>query len=167
MEDTVIFQDATTQLKNVVCTSCDGFCPVALKTTDGRVTKITTRDHPLFKDVLCMKGAYAHKGFAHPDRLMHPLKRVGARGDNNWQQVTWGQAMDDIAERLQKTISQHGPEAFAVASSNANIGNDNGLSRRFMNAVGSPTGLAVWRTAWVIRRPLTGWFMAGIRGVTC
>ena len=54
MPDTLSTQTATTELKNVVCTSCDWFCPVALKTTDGRVTKITTRDHPLFKDVLCM-----------------------------------------------------------------------------------------------------------------
>lgn len=165
MPDTVISQDATTKLKNVVCTSCDGFCPVALKTTDGRVTKITTRDHPLFKDVLCMKGAYAHKGFAHPDRLMHPLRRIGARGDNNWQQVTWDQAMDDIAERLQKTISQHGPEAFAVAGSNANIGNDNGLTRRFMNAVGSPNwigGVAycMGNTA-AVNRMVYGWYPRG------
>ena len=66
MADTVISQDATTRLKNVVCTSCDGFCPVALKTTEGRVTKITTRDHPLFKDVLCMKGATRTKASRIP-----------------------------------------------------------------------------------------------------
>jgi len=35
-------------------------------------------------------------------------------------------------------IQRHGPEALAVASSVANYGNDNGLSRRFMSLVGSP-----------------------------
>ena len=43
-------------LKNVVCTSCDGFCPVAVKVDEGQAVKVTTRDHPLLKDVLCMKG---------------------------------------------------------------------------------------------------------------
>ena len=66
-------------LKNVVCTSCDGFCPVAAKVEDGRVVKVATRDHPVLKDVMCMKGAYAPKHFAHPDRILYPLKRVGAR----------------------------------------------------------------------------------------
>ena len=47
----VIDQEQT--LKNVVCTSCDGFCPVAVKVDDGQAVKVTTRDHPLLKDVLC------------------------------------------------------------------------------------------------------------------
>ena len=57
-------------LKNVVCTSCDGFCPVAVKVDEGQAIKVTTRDHPLLKDVLCMKGAYAPKSFAHPSSCL-------------------------------------------------------------------------------------------------
>ena len=68
-------------LKNVVCTSCDGFCPVAVKVDEGQAVKVTTRDHPLLKDVLCMKGAFAPKSFAHPSRLLHPLKRICLRGE--------------------------------------------------------------------------------------
>jgi anaerobic selenocysteine-containing dehydrogenase len=157
--------DNQTSLKNVVCSSCDGFCPVAVKVNDGRVVKITTRDHPLFRDVLCMKGAYAHKGFAHPDRLMHPIKRAAGRGDNSWTQVSWDQAMDDIAERLQKVVAEHGPESFAVAASYANIGNDNGLTRRFMNLLGSPnwiSGVAycMGNTA-AVNRMVYGWYPRG------
>ena len=66
----------TETLKNVICQTCDSFCPVAVKVKDGRAVKITTRDHPLFKDVLCMKGTFAPKQFANPDRILHPLKRV-------------------------------------------------------------------------------------------
>ena len=39
-----ILQDST--LKNVVCTSCDGFCPVEVKVDEGQAIKVTTRDHP-------------------------------------------------------------------------------------------------------------------------
>src|SRR5215475_1901962 len=118
-------QDSST--KSVVCATCDGFCPVSAKVENGRVVKVTSRDHPLLKDVICMKGAFAPKILAHPDRLMHPLKRIGARGEGKWARVTWDEAMDDIAQRLQVVIDKYGPEAFAVAQSNATAISDGGM----------------------------------------
>lgn len=153
---------ADQSVKQVVCTSCDGFCPVQAKVEDGRVTKITTRDHPMFRGVLCMKGAYSPKHYAHPDRVLYPLKRVGERGGNEWEQVSWDEAMDDIAARLQKVIDQYGPEAFAVSQSGATGLGDNGLCRRFMNHVGSPNWIGgvsycAGNTA-AINRYVYGWF---------
>ena len=153
---------ASQNLKQVVCSSCDGFCPVAAKIEDGRVVKVTTREHPFLKDVICMKGAFAPKSFSHPERLMHPLKRVGERGRGEWQQVTWNQAMDEISVRLQKIVDQYGPEALAVSGSNANISLDNGLTRRFMNLLGTPnfiSGVAycMGNTA-AVNRMVQGWY---------
>jgi anaerobic selenocysteine-containing dehydrogenase len=152
----------TETLKNLICTTCDGFCPVAAKVENGRVVKITTRDDPLLKDVLCMKGAFAPKQFAHPDRILYPLKRVGARGENNWEQVSWGAAMDDIAARLKKVVARYGPEALAVAASGATGAGDQGMARRFMNNLGSPNwigGVAycAGNTA-AVNRYVYGWF---------
>ena len=157
--------DQTTITKQVVCSSCDGFCPIAVKVVDGRAVKVQTRDHPIFKDVLCMKGAFAPKHFAHPDRILHPLKRIGERGDGQWEQVSWDQAMDEIAEKLKAVIDKHGPEAFAVAQSNATGINDSGLGRRFMNHVGTPnwiSGVAycAGNTA-AVNRYVYGWFPRG------
>lgn len=153
---------AEESVKQVVCQSCDGFCPVSAKIEDGRAVKITTRDHPLFKGVLCMKGAYAPKHFSHPDRVTYPLKRVGERGSGEWQRVTWDEAMDDIAARLQKVIDEHGPEAFAVSQSGATGLGDNGLCRRFMNHIGTPNWIGgvsycAGNTA-AINRYVYGWF---------
>lgn len=155
-------QSAEAVMKNVVCSSCDGLCPLAAKIQDGQVVKVTTRDHPFMKDTICMKGAFAPKSFAHPDRLMHPLKRVGNRGEGQWAQVSWDEAMDDIAERLQSVVSEYGPEAFAVAGSNVNVSVDNGLTRRFMNVLGSPNwtgGVAycMGNTA-AVSRMVYGWY---------
>ena len=71
---------AATVTKSVVCHSCDCFCPLAAKvdTATGRVTKVTTRDHPFFKDVICMKGAYAPKSFAHPPTSASTTASPGA-----------------------------------------------------------------------------------------
>lgn len=112
-----------------------------------------------------MKGAYAPKSFAHPERVLYPLKRTGARGDGGWQQVSWDDAMDDIADRLSKAVEQYGPETLAVASSVANYGNDNGLSRRFMNLLGTPnfiSGVAycMGNTA-AVNRMVYGWYPRG------
>jgi anaerobic selenocysteine-containing dehydrogenase len=151
-----------TSIKSVVCATCDGFCPVSAKVENGRVVKVTSRDHPLLKDVICMKGAFAPKILAHPDRLMHPLKRIGTRGEGKWARVTWDEAMDDIARRLQVVIDKYGPEAFAVAQSNATAISDGGMARRFMNHIGSPnwtSGVAycMGNTA-AVNRMVYGWF---------
>ena len=129
------------------------------------MTKVTTRDHPFFKDVICMKGAYAPKSFAHPDRLMQPQKRIGERGEGKWAPVSWDEALDDIAGRLGTVIDRYGPEALAIAGSNANIGLDNGLTRRFMNLVGTPnfiSGIAycMGNTA-AVSRMVYGWYPRG------
>ncbi len=148
--------------KQVVCSSCDNFCPLTAKVEGGRVVKVSARDHPLLRDVICVKGAYAPKSFAHPDRLMYPLRRVGERGDGRWERVNWGAALDDIADRLRTVVDRHGPEGFAVATSNWNTTVDSGMSRRFMNLLGSPnwiSGVAycMGNTA-AVNRMVYGWY---------
>ncbi|WP_137923774.1 molybdopterin-dependent oxidoreductase [Cupriavidus sp. 2SB] len=135
-------EDDSIVKKNVICGTCDGFCPVQANVKDGRVVKVAPRNHPILKDVLCLKGAFAPKAFANDDRILYPLKRVGARGEGKWERVSWDDAMDDIAQRLQKVIDQYGPEAFAVAHSGGWLLGDNGTTRRFMNHIGSPNFIA-------------------------
>ncbi len=151
-----------TDTRPVVCSSCDNFCPVEAKIVDGQVVKVAARKDPFLKDVICVKGAYAPKSFAHPDRLKHPLKRVGERGGNQWARVSWDEALDDIAERLLKIVKTHGSEALAVATSHWNTTVDNGLCRRFMNLLGSPnfvSGVAycMGNTA-AVNRMVYGWY---------
>ena len=137
-----ILSEQTDTLKQVVCTSCDGFCPLTVQVKEGQAVKVTTRDHPMFKDVICMKGSFAPKSFAHPSRILHPLKRVGERGAGEWERVSWEQAMDEIAVKLKAVVDKHGPEAFAVGMSNATGMSDSGLGRRFMNHLGSPNWIS-------------------------
>ena len=56
-----------------------------------------------------MKGIFAPKGFAHPNRVTHPLKRVGERGSGQFERVTWDEAMADIGARLNAVIEEYGP----------------------------------------------------------
>ena len=158
--------------KKVMCASCDIACSVVSEVKDGRVVKVRSSDNPIFRDNICMKGIVAPKGFAHPNRIQHPLKRIGERGSGQWQQVSWEDAMADIGQRLNTIVEEHGPEAWAVATSQWNTGTDHGLGRRIMNHVGSPNwisgvALCAGNTA-AINRLTYGWFpMADYGNTNC
>ncbi len=150
------------ETRNTLCATCDISCNVVTEIRKGRVVRVRSSDNPIYKDNICMKGILAPKAFAHPDRLLYPLKRVGARGANQWQQVSWQEAMQDIGERLSAIIAAHGPEAWAVSTSQWNTSTDHGLGRRLMNHVGSPNwisgvALCAGNTA-AINRMTYGWF---------
>ena len=151
--------------KRTICGSCDIACSVVTESQKGRVTKVRSSDNPIFRDNICMKGIIAPKGFAHPSRILHPLKRVGERGSGKWEQVSWEEAMTDIGTRLKKIIAEHGPEAWAVSTSQWNTGTDHGLGRRIMNHVGSPNwisgvALCAGNTA-AVSKFTYGWFPMG------
>jgi len=150
------------QIRNTVCSSCDISCTVSAKVVDGQVVKVFSSDNPLFRDNICMKGIYAPKGFAHPDRITHPMKRVGERGSGKFEKVSWEEAMGDIASRLKVIVDEHGPEALAVSTSEWNSSTDNGSGRRFMNLLGTPNyisgvALCAGNTA-AVNRLVYGWF---------
>lgn len=160
------------ETRKTLCASCDIACSVVTEIKQGRVVRVRSSDNPIFRDNICMKGIVAPKGFAHPDRVRHPLKRVGERGSGQWQQVSWEEAMQDIGQRLNKIIDEHGPEAWAVSTSQWNTGTDHGLGRRLMNHVGSPNwisgvALCAGNTA-AVNRTTYGWFpMADFNQTRC
>ena len=51
----------------------------------------------------------------HPDRLNYPLKRIGGKGEGKWQQITWHQALDEIAEKLTAIKDKAGAENVLFA----------------------------------------------------
>ena len=72
---------------------------------DGRAVRIQgDPDHPVTQGFLCAKvNRYLERTY-HPDRLQHPLRRVGAKGEGRFEPVSWSDAIADIAERLHGVI---------------------------------------------------------------
>ncbi|MEM9570883.1 MAG: molybdopterin-dependent oxidoreductase [Pseudomonadota bacterium] len=156
--------------KKTICQTCDIACSVVSEVKNGRVVKVRSSDNPLFRDHICMKGIIAPKGYANPNRITRPLKRVGERGSGQWEEVSWDAAMSDIGARLKAIIAEHGPEAWAVSTSQWNTGTDHGLGRRVMNHIGSPNwisgvALCAGNTA-AVNRFTYGWFPLGDFGST-
>lgn len=99
-------------------TACPHDCPstCALEvdlTEDGRIGRVRgANDHSYTSGVICAKVARYAERLYHPDRLMHPLRRTGAKGAGQWQQISWDDALDEIAEAFVKAEVKNGSEAI-------------------------------------------------------
>lgn len=92
---------------------CPSTCALEVEVLDantiGRVRG--ARENPYTAGVICEKvGRYAER-IHHPDRLLYPLKRKGSRGSGEWQQLSWADALDEVAAAMLAAEEKHGPEA--------------------------------------------------------
>ncbi len=60
--------------------------------------------------VVCAKVAAYRERVHHPDRLGKPLKRIGPKGEGKFAEISWDEALDEVAERFKKAAKKHGPE---------------------------------------------------------
>ncbi len=151
------------ETKHVLCATCDISCQLVAtrKTGEKDYTLAGDYDNPMAPGAICAKGRIAQSTFDHPNRLLKPLKRKGKRGEGNWEEISWEQALDEIAEKLRVVIESYGPEALAVSSGPWNCSTESGMTRRFMNLLGSPNyvspvALCLGNTA-AVNRFTYGW----------
>ncbi|MEZ4224067.1 MAG: molybdopterin-dependent oxidoreductase [Polyangiaceae bacterium] len=103
------------QVVPTFCEMCFWKCGVLAHVKDGRVTKIVGNpEHPLSGGRLCPRGTGGTGLLYDPDRLKTPLIRREARGEQVFEAVSWDEALDHIANKLDKIRKQYGPEALAV-----------------------------------------------------
>jgi anaerobic selenocysteine-containing dehydrogenase len=128
--------DGETVVKSA-CRMCHGVCGALVHIREGRVVKVTgDPDCPTSNGYICPKGRASVELLYHPDRLKYPLKRVGARGENKWQKISWDEALDTTAEKLLKAKSQFGAESIVGANGTARANTI--FFKRFLNALGTP-----------------------------
>jgi anaerobic selenocysteine-containing dehydrogenase len=121
-----------------VCGLCVGNCGVLVTLKEGRVVGIKgDPESPLNRGVLCPIGRASLEYLYHPDRLTHPLKRAGGRGEGKWQQISWDEALSLTAEVLNKLKQEYGPESVSMVHGSAKGSMDTHLVR-LANAFGTP-----------------------------
>lgn len=106
--------EAGIEVKKSICTICDPLtqCGLDVYVRDGRIIKVEgTKENPHNAGTLCPKGAATRQYVYHEDRLKTPLKREGPRGSGNFAPITWEEALDTIASRLNQIKEKNGPEA--------------------------------------------------------
>ncbi|KQQ74229.1 dehydrogenase [Rhizobium sp. Leaf321] len=98
-------------------TVCPHDCPSACAldvdlTADGRIGRVRgSSDNSYTAGVICAKVARYTERIYHPGRLMVPQRRMGAKGEGLWQEISWEAALDEIADAFVKAEAKHGSEA--------------------------------------------------------
>lgn len=109
--------ETSTKVFKSVCRSCHGGCGVLLHVQAGKLVKIEgDRESPLNHGRLCPIGTNTVELVNHPGRLQYPMRRIGPRGSGKWQRITWDEALDEIAERLNAIKSEYGPWSIALGT---------------------------------------------------
>lgn len=128
--------------KHSVCAlDCPDTCALVLKIDPaGRATKIAgDPSHPITRGFLCGKVAKYLEREYNPNRLLHPLRRTGAKGEGKFTPIGWDEALSEIAERLAALAGESGPEAILPYSYAGTMGllNNAGMDRRFFHRLGA------------------------------
>jgi len=125
-----------------VCTfDCPDTCSLTISIDEGRIVKVRGSDAvPYTARVICNKVARDMGEFVHGQRrLLHPLRRVGPKGSEQFERISWDTALDEIHERVSDIIARSGPEAVMplnYAGPHGFLAGDS-MSSRFFNRLGA------------------------------
>ena len=125
----------------VVCPhDCPDTCVMTVAVEDGRAVGIGgDPDHRFTQGFLCAKVNHYLERVYSPDRILHPLKRVGAKGEGRFARISWDEALGVIAERFRSIAATHGAQAILPYSYAGNMGllSYGSMDRRFFHALGA------------------------------
>jgi anaerobic selenocysteine-containing dehydrogenase len=118
---------------------CPDTCALLTEVQEGLAVKVRGNPaHDHTHGTLCAKvNKYTERTY-HPERVLHPLKRVGPKGSGQFQRVSWEDALSDIAARLQSIASTE-PEAILPYSYAGTMGlvQSEGMAARFFHKLGA------------------------------
>jgi len=117
--------------------NCYSTCSMRVTVEDGRVTAIDPHAGNLATpEGACLKGLSYLERVYHPDRILHPLRRVR---EGVFERISWDAALTLIAEKLQETKAKHGPQSILYYSASGTKGLLNGCGGGFWRAFGGYT----------------------------
>ncbi len=129
--------------KKTNCSLCGYLCGLTAHMVDGRIGRLEPDPSRYPYEAAIVKGCTRCRSnlelLDHPMRLNYPMKRAGARGSGQWERISWDQALDDIAAKLNALRKNYGPETLATS-----IGGPHPVYwplHRFMNLFGSPNNM--------------------------
>lgn len=127
--------------------NCGGRCVVNAHVTDDRIVRISTDPARWQPDLpplhACARGVGQIERLYHPDRLRHPLRRVGPRGAGHFERVSWDEALDEVAAKMLRIRREHGNAAILDASRSGSLSmlHGWGAAKRFLYKFGGCTEL--------------------------
>ena len=113
--------DADKTVWSACTVNCGSRCPVRLQVKDGVVVRVLadntgTDDLGSQQVRACVRGRSIRHRIYNPDRLKKPFKRTEGtkRGEGQWEEISWEQALDEIADKMTQIKSEYGNEAIYI-----------------------------------------------------
>jgi len=101
------------EIRHTFCRICEALCGLEVTLEQGRVREIRPdAAHVTTRGFGCVKGLKQHKLLDSPDRLRHPLKRVGDRRER----ISWDQALAEIGAKVREITARLSPDAIAMSA---------------------------------------------------
>ncbi len=124
------------EVKKTICGMCSKSCGIDVHFRAGKIVKVTgMKEHPMSKGVICGKAGFLAELQYSPDRLTTPLLRKG----DSWSPLSWKDALDLLAEKLEGLKRGPGAESLAVYLGNSvGLRDARRLAMRFCDAYGTP-----------------------------
>lgn len=133
--------DKQTGIFPSVCSlDCPDQCALLIHKEAGRIVKIEGDPaHPVTQGAICNKVRNMTKRIYDPNRLRYPLKRIGKKGENLFERISWEEAIDTITLNWKQLIAEYGPDRILPYSFYGNMGRigTEGMDRRFFNRLGA------------------------------
>jgi anaerobic selenocysteine-containing dehydrogenase len=124
-----------------VCLQCPSGCGLRIRSVNHWPVKLEgIKDYPMNQGRLCPKGQSGLQVLYDPDRIRHPLKRKGRRGEASWEKISWNEAIGFVTQRLKALRREGRPHQLTVLGGRYR-GHMVELMARFMEAFGSPNHL--------------------------
>lgn len=126
--------------KSVCPHDCPDTCGIISHVKDGKLVKVKgDPDHFVTRGFLCQKVMNYPERVYSPDRILYPLKRVGKKGEGEFEKISWDEAIETITTNFNKIVSNHGSESILPFNGSGTLGlvNGNVAGKRFFNRLGA------------------------------
>jgi anaerobic selenocysteine-containing dehydrogenase len=129
------------EVKSTTCPlDCPDGCALEVEVDDGRVSRVAAAAASRYTGgFICGKVAGFPKRLYHPERILHPLRRVGPKGEGSFERISWDEAVDTVAGNLRAIADRWGGEAilpFHYGGSNGLV-TDEFLDHLFFSKLGA------------------------------
>ncbi len=140
VSSTIAPNPAVLTLETACPFDCPDACSLEARVEDGRVTKLDgSHRNPFTAGYICAKVRRYPEAVYGPDRMTHPLRRVGAKGEGRFERISWDQALGEIVERVEALRGKGVPEAIlplCYGGSNGLLTHDS-VDARFFRRIGA------------------------------
>ena len=104
------------------CHDCGGRCVLKAHVKDGKIIRLESDTGETPQIRACLRGRAYRQRLYSPDRLKYPLRRVGERGQGKFERITWDEALDTVAENLNRIKASYGNSAILFLPGAGNQG---------------------------------------------